>query len=163
MSSERRIQGWSHRNPLPLGAWGLLSTTTEFLSTAMDFLSTMKELYDTMMESQCNTKYNGTAFDGFLECGSRFTLILNTAKSTNYIEKYYRQKYSILNFLQKKKKQWTHIFINQVVEPEGSKDSHSHSSALCLPAWESQRYAVTEFLVRNLIILINFCSKQFLI
>ncbi len=39
----------------------------------------------------CNTIYNGTAFDGFLVCGSRFTLRLNIAKSTNYIEKFFRQ------------------------------------------------------------------------
>ncbi len=37
-----------------------------------------------MTESRCNTIYNGTTFIGFLECGSRFTLRLNTAKSTIY-------------------------------------------------------------------------------
>ncbi len=34
----------------------------------------------------------GAAFNGFLECGSRFTLRLNIAKSTSYIEKCFRQK-----------------------------------------------------------------------
>ncbi len=74
MSSERRIRGWSYTKPLPLGAWGLLSATIDFLSTSMEFLSTMKELQDTtMMESRYNTIFNGTAINGFLECGSRFT------------------------------------------------------------------------------------------
>ncbi len=101
VSSERRIRGWSYRKTLPLGAWTLLSTTTEFLST-------MKVLQDTMMESRCDTIYNGTTFNGFLECGSRFTLRLKTAKSTNYIEKCLRQKQSKIKF-STKKKQWAHI------------------------------------------------------
>ncbi len=48
------------------------------------------------MESRCNT-----AFDGFLEFGSRFTLRLNTTKSTKL--KNALDKSSLkLNFLQKK-------------------------------------------------------------
>ncbi len=53
---------------------------------------------------------NGTVFNGFLECGRRFTLRLNTAKSTNYIEKCFKQKLFKIKF--PTKKQWTHISIS---------------------------------------------------
>ncbi len=89
----------------------------------------MKELWDTMVDSRCDTVYNGTTFNGFLECGSRFTFRLNTAKSTNYIEKCFREKSSRkLNFLQKNSGRMS--LSHQVVKPEGSKDLRSHSSAL---------------------------------
>ncbi len=63
-----------------------------------------------MTESRCNTVYNGTAFNGFLKCGSRFTLRLNTAKSTDYIEKCFRQKWSKIKFSKKKKKD-AHLYL----------------------------------------------------
>ncbi len=143
MSSEKRIRGWSYRKPLPLAAWGLLSTTMEFLSTTMEFLftttmeflsttmeflSTMTKLQDTMMVSRCNTIYNGTPFNGFLEWESRFTLRLNTAKSTSYNKKCFRQKQSKIKF--STKKQQTHISMCLSSGARGSKDLHSHSSDL---------------------------------
>ncbi len=73
------------------------------------------------MESQCNTVYIGTAFNGFLECGSRFTLIIFKNALDNSSLK--------LNFLQKKK-QWTHISISPSNGASDSKDLHSYSSAL---------------------------------
>ncbi len=80
------------------------------------------------MESLCNTVYNGSAFNGFLECGSRFTLRLNTAKSTLKIA---LDKSSLkLNFLQKNSGRIS--LCPQVVDSMGSKDLHSHSSALYL-------------------------------
>ncbi len=57
-----------------------------------------------MMESRCNTVYNGTIFNGFLECGSRFTLKLNTAKSTIVLKNVLDKSSVKLNFLPKKKK-----------------------------------------------------------
>ncbi len=149
-----------------------MSTTVEFMSTTMEFLSTMTELQDTMMKSQCNTIYNGTAFNGFLECGSRFTLRLNTAKSTNYTENCFRQKQSKIKFSTKKivdahlyvPKQWSqgapktciHILVTYI-----SKIANIY--APLLHSWESQRYGFTEFLVGNSIILISFCLNHFLI
>ncbi len=97
-------------NPSPLEVGGLFSTTTEFLYTMMEFLFTMKELQDTMMESLRSTVYNGTGFDGFLKCGSRFSLRWNIAKNTNYIKKFFTQKQSKIKF--STKKQWKHNSIS---------------------------------------------------
>ncbi len=122
------------------------------------------------MKSRCNTVYNGTAFNGFLECRNRFTLRLNIAKSINYIENALDKSSLKLNFLQKKGRK---SLSPQVVEPGSPRtciptpvSDISKIANVCAPllhSWESQRYAFTEFLVGNLIILIDFCLKHFLL
>ncbi len=41
----------------------------------------------------------------------KFTLVLNTAKNTDYIEKCFKQKLHRIKFPKKKKTQWMHISI----------------------------------------------------
>ncbi len=63
-----------------------------------------------MMESRCNTVYNCTAFNGFRECGSKFTLRLNTAKVPIILKNALDKSSLKLNFLHEK--QWTHISVS---------------------------------------------------
>ncbi len=116
--------------------------------------------------------YNGTAFNGFLVCGSSFTSTLNTAKSTNYIEKFFRQKQSKIKF--SKKQQQTRISISPRSGARGLQRLAFSFQGLIFQ--KQQMFApssfipervgdirFTEFLIGNSIILIDFCLKHFLI
>ncbi len=153
MSSERQIRGWSYKKPLPQGAWGLLSTT-------MEFLFTMKELYRTLWWNHDVIPYimaPPTMNFWNVEIGSLkgWTLLKVPIILKNVLDKSSLK----LNFLQKKKTQWTHISISPSSGARGLQ-------RLAFPfQYLTSKIAnvCAEFLVENSIILINICLNHFLI